>query len=166
MCSQEGRGSDWHLVVGLSSAVAKKHSQEVWCSDWRLLIGLSAAAVAHAHLWSLRWQWCLLPAPRAHVGGALLPESVCAEKKAPMVFLPLSLPAPQQWCLAFLAGPGFFLYTLCYGVQHPSPFRGLLLAASPSLLPRSDVRSPSLSTQTPPAPADQHLKLGSAGRWH
>ena len=81
-----------------------------------------------------------------------------------MVVLPLSSYAPQQWHLASLAGLGFFPYSV--GVHHTSAPSGCLHIANPSPFPRSDLQSPSLSTQRPPAQTQERLRLGSAGLWH
>ena len=112
-----------------------------------------------------------MPASRAHDGGGgshpaqsscvRLTESTCTRKEALMVVLLLSFHAPQQWHLASLTGPGFFR-------AHPelpqsSLFR-LSLCASPGPFPGSDLRSPSFSTQPPPTPVDECLRLGSAGQ--
>ena len=115
-CSQEGRGSGWHLVsavvavVGhtcswegrgrgcclvLGPLVVRVHtcSQGGRGSHWCLVSGPSRAAAVNACdcLWGQRWQWQLILAIGTPLDGALLPESMSLEKEAPVVVPPLSL---------------------------------------------------------------------------
>lgn len=87
------------------------------------VMGPSGAVVVCTHLCSLRWQWQLMPNPRAHLGSALWAESTSLEKEDPRVAPPLSSCTSQQWWLASLMGPGFFLYFLVYGAPHSSSLR-------------------------------------------
>ena len=114
-----------------------------------------SGAVVHAQLWSLRWQWWLEPGPRAHVGGALIPESACVDKEAPMAVPPLSLWAPQQRCPSSLVGPGLLPYSLGCGAAHPSPLR-LSPCSQSSPLPGSDQTS---------APSPSLLQWRSSSGW-
>ena len=131
--------------------MAHARSQESGGSGWCLVAGPLAAAAVHACLWNQRWQWWLTPAAEARVGSALPPESMRAEKEAPMAVLSLSSRAPQQWRLALLAGPASFPYSLGCGTPHPSPLR-----LSPCSQPQS---FPQLwpSKLEPQHPAPTHL---------
>ena len=113
--------------------MARARSQEGRGSGWCPVVGHLVAAAVCTCLCRPRWQWQLVPAPRAHVGCTLLPESAHMEKEAPVVVLPLSLHAPQQWRLTSLAGPGLFLYSLGFGAPHPSPPQAVSMQPTPVL---------------------------------
>ena len=117
-------------LMGVCRCVARTYSQGGGDSGWCPVVGPSTAAAVRTHLWSLRWQWQVMPAPGALAGGALPPASTCLEKEAPVVVPPLSSWAPQMH-LASLAGPGFFPDSLGCGAPHPSPL-GCLHTANPS----------------------------------
>ena len=108
-------------------------------------------------LWSLRQQQWLASAP---VGSRWCPAAYeHTEEDAPLESLPLSLHYSQQWCLASLAGPGFFLDSLGSGKRHPRP-SGCLHTVNPMLSPASDSQSPSLRIQPRPL---QWMSLSSWG---
>lgn len=86
------------------------------------------------------------PAPRAQACGVLWLESLCMEKEAPLVFLPLpSLLALQQRHQSSLSGPGFFLISFDYDAFYPS-YLSLTPHNQPLVSLGSDLGSFSLST--------------------
>ena len=109
------------VLPGRVGAVVGAQSRDRWQLQW----SASASGVRDGSGGSS-------PPPGPRVGGALLPESARTEKEAPMAVPPLSSCTPQQWPLAFLAGPSFFPYSLSYGAPHSSPLR---------LSPRSQLQS-------------------------
>lgn len=113
---------------------------------WHSCGTLRSSGLVCTHFCSLRWQWQLMPIPRAHLGNALWDESTSLEKEGPGVPPPLSSCTSQQCWLASLVGPGFFLYFLVYGTSHPSSLGGFP-AANPSCSPglTSGVRASAVS---------------------
>lgn len=77
-------------------------------SSHRLPLGSEITAVACTRLWSSR-RWC---------------PAVCEHKEleAPMEGPPLSLCTTQQWPLASMAGPGFFLDSVPASCDILAPF--------------------------------------------
>ena len=144
---------------GIYSYAASVPSWRGGGRGWHTVMGPSGAVVVCTHLCSLRWQWQLMPNPRAHLGSALWAESTSLEKEDPRVAPPLSSCTSQQWWLASLVGPGVFLYL--FMVHHTLAPSGCFPAANPSALPRSDLWSPSLSSQPPSTPVEEHLRMDS-----
>lgn len=68
-------------------------------SNWLLLPCPLVSTAAPAHLWSPQWWQQLLPNPRTHRGGILLPESIHTCKEAPVAVSPLFLGSPSNGAL-------------------------------------------------------------------
>ena len=93
--TQDSRGSTWCLLAGPAAAAAacallEQQVQRLEPTHGSLSSGGPCPPLELVYVLS-----CCL---RLHAG-----------KEAPMAVPPLSSCAPQQWCLASLAGPGFFL---------------------------------------------------------
>ena len=87
--------------------------------------------------------------------GALPSESLCTCRGVPMVVQPFFSHPPQQWCLAFPAGPVLLLGSPGCGILLPSLWHiapspsGCLHTANPSPFHGTDLRSLSLSAEYP-----------------
>lgn len=129
-----GRWGQWHQVTGPLALVGCAYSQEGRDSDLHLLIGPLVVAAVHAHLWSLRWQQWLVPAPVACVGGTLLPESIRRKKllwwACPSPHMPPNNGVLPLWWAQ--ASPWIPLVV----AHHTLAPSGYLCLANPSLLPR------------------------------
>lgn len=91
----------------------------------------------------------------------------CHLRVLPRKRKPLRLCTSKQWGLACLVGSGSFWHaTPLVVVRHTLAPSGCLCTTSPRLLLGSDLQDSSLSSQPPPIPADEHLRLGRAGQWH
>ena len=77
-----------------------------------------------------------------------------AEIEAPMAGPPVSLYIPQQWCLASLAGPGFFSDSLSGSALHPSPLR-LSSHSQPQSSPQGLTSETPASVPSPTHPSPQ-----------
>ena len=138
-------------IAGPSAVAGHAGSWEGGGSDLHPLTGPAAVAAAvHTYLWSPRWQPRLASAPGAHGGGALSPASAQRKKLLWQAHLLLSCPS-QQWSLASLAGPGFFLDSLRCGALHPSPLR-LSSHSQPQSSPRRLTSEARASVPSPHLP--------------
>ena len=119
-------------------------------------------AAAHACLWSPRWQWQLTHAPGVCAGAVLLPERIQRERRSCVAATALLAPSSQTVvpCLSYQSQASS--HTRFVVAHHTLPTSDCLYTANPGPLLGSNLQNPSL---TPPAPADECLRLGSA-RWH
>ena len=180
MRSWGGGGSGWHLVTGHAPReVRAAVGTQPWHPWWWWAMRTPGEAGAVVGTWSLNpcwWQWFtptsgvrhgssgLCPSPGVCAGCALPPESGQRKK-----LLWRSLPSPCE-------PPSNGDFPVCQSqssshtpfvvVHHTLAPSGCLHAANPNPFPRSDLRSPSLSTQPHPTPVDERLRLGSAGWCH
>ena len=110
-------------------------------------------------LWSLKCQWWLC------LTMELVQVVPCCLRVLPQKRKPLRLCTSKQWGLACLVGSGSFWHaTPLVGVHHTLAPSGCLYTTSPHILLGSDLQDSSLSSQPPPIPADEHLRLGRAGQ--
>ena len=131
------------FVVGGLLVVPGKWGQQP-ASPLRTLCGGSGPC-----LWNPRWQWWLTPAPAAHVGGPLMPESMCRDRGSYGGPDPLfTCPAAVAPCL--FGGPDFFLNSLGCSASHPSALAlACCLRAPTVVLSPSLTLGLSLGTQPP-----------------
>ena len=102
-----------------------------------------------------------MPILEPHVGSALLPKSMNSEKEVFLMVLLLVSCATHSGTLPLYQSQASS-HTRYVVAHHTLPTSDCLYTANPGPLLGSDLQSPSL---TPPAPADECLRLGSA-RWH
>lgn len=131
------------------------HGLHVLLGRWREWLEPSTSTC----LWSLKCQWWLC------LTLELMQVVPCHLRVLTQKRKLLCLCTSEQWCLACLVGSGFFWHaTPLVVVHHTLAPSGCLHTTNPCLLLGSDLQDLSLSSQPAPIPADEHLRLGSAGQ--
>ena len=115
------------------------------------LLESDVAAVNCTHYWSSCRQW---PAACENT-----------EKEALMVSLSLSLGTPQQWFLAPLVGPSFFLDSSSCAILYPHPLKPSSGSQSQSSLWPLEPEPQYPAPTCPSRQTEKCVRLGSAG-WH
>lgn len=163
LCFQEG------VIGGPRSLLYSRRelSEEGVGGCLQLLLGSGKVSVkALDNTWHQGgWRWRLVTTPGAHAGSVLPSGSTQGKSYHPDPAPPLCTP-PKQWQLVFKAAQASSAFQpWSYWIPAlPPPV--CLHIANPSLLPGSDLWSPSSSIQPLPALVDMRVRLGSTGRQH